>query len=55
MKLGSELMMPCPLMSCMDMRDLSDKILEICEEAFQNNLGSLLRNFVDKSEAEVRK
>jgi C4-type Zn-finger protein len=53
-KCESELKMPCESSSTMDMRHLSSKLLEICEEEFQKKLGSVLRNLVDKLEAEVR-
>jgi hypothetical protein len=53
-KCESELKMPCESSSTMDMRHLSNKLLGICEEEFQKKLGSVLRNLVDKLEAEVR-
>jgi hypothetical protein len=55
MKCGSQVKKPCELTSSLDMRDLSNKIWEICEEAIQNKLGPLMGNSVDKSEAKVRR
>jgi hypothetical protein len=54
-KCESELKMPCESSSTMDTRHLPSKLLEICEEEFQKLLGSMLRNFGDKLEAEVRR
>ena len=51
----SELKGSCDSRSVIGMRHLSNRLLGMCEEEFRNKLESILRNLVDKSEAEVRR
>jgi hypothetical protein len=54
-KCGSELKVPLESSSAMDMRNLSSKLPEICQEELYKKLSSVLRNLVARLEAEVRR